>query len=208
MSDNSMRRHLLGDWIAISAQDVELENGEIVRTEACDMMKTAVTVRMFREFARQSGHVTKAEQSEDTNEVLTYCKNGYNADDDGRVRDDASACCISRNDAEAFCRWFGVKLPSEAQWLAGALVTNRLIPFDGLAGELAAGTVEHRLENDGIELTDTRGPNGLGVVARSGPMVAKYPGWQEDVADHRFLLQDNDSFEEAIGFRCIRDSGS
>lgn len=204
MTGDKSRINLLGDWVAVPAQDVELEDGQIVRADACEIMKRSVSVRMFREFAVQTNYVTKAEQEVSDYESLTYWQNGYNADEVGIVGDDASACCVSRNDAEAFCRWAGVSLPSEAQWLAGFLVTDRLIEIDCFAAELAAGTIKRRLEGDGIELTGTLGLDGVSVIARSGPTVAKDPGWHDERSDHVFLLKDRDSYEEAIGFRCIR----
>lgn len=105
------------DWVAVGGF-------EIARTET--------TVGQFRRFAQATGTVTAAEQA---GGGQTY-EAGWTAKPDwtwaapfGRpAADDEPAVHLTQPEAEAFCRWAGGRLPSDAEWTSAAYAEQRAAP--------------------------------------------------------------------------------
>ncbi len=70
--------------------------------------RTEVTVGQFRRFVKETGHVTDAEKAGNR---WTWKKPGF------PQRDNHPVIYVSYQDALQYCRWAGVDLPTEAEWL-------------------------------------------------------------------------------------------
>jgi formylglycine-generating enzyme required for sulfatase activity len=105
---------------------VNLPGFEIARTET--------TVAQFRRFVRATGLRTAAEQAGggQVYEAGWTRKPGWTwaapFGADQPAADDEPAVHLSFHEAQAFCRWAGGRLPSDAQWLQAAYTEQRAAP--------------------------------------------------------------------------------
>jgi len=99
-----------------------------------DIARTETTVGQFRRFAEASATRTRAEREGggQVYETGWVNKPGWTwrtPFGGGRAAaDDEPAAHISFHEAQAFCRWAGGRLPSDAQWLAAAYTELRSAP--------------------------------------------------------------------------------
>ncbi len=97
--------------------------GEIARTET--------TVAQFRRYAQATQTVTQAERqgSGEVYENGWVKKPGWTwrtpFGGHSAAADDEPAVHLSFDEAQAFCRWAGARLPSDAEWLAAAYTEQR-----------------------------------------------------------------------------------
>jgi len=133
-------------WAATNVKEVYVKReGEAPRkTRIKDgfwMGRTEVTVGQWKQFAKETGHVTDGEKNGESsvpqgagNRLAMWgMKKGVSWRDPNfgfEMRDDHPVSCISWNDAVAFCEWLtererkagrltagqGVRLPTEAEW--------------------------------------------------------------------------------------------
>lgn len=107
------------DWVAIGAFD-------IARTET--------TVGQFRRFVEATGSVTRAERGGGGSvyEAGWVRKPGwtwaapYGAGHS--AADDEPAVHVTYDEAQAFCRWAGGRLPSDVEWVSAAYTERRVSP--------------------------------------------------------------------------------
>ena len=127
------------DWVA-------LEGFSIARTET--------TIGQFRRFVEATGLLTRAERlgGGQVYEAGWVTKPGWSwASPYGQqyiAHDDEPAAHVTFDEAQAFCRWAGGQLPTDAQWRAAAyreqrnpapvpFITGRVYPFP--SGDSPAG---------------------------------------------------------------------
>jgi sulfatase modifying factor 1 len=102
-----------------------------------DIARTETTVGQFRRFAEATGLQTRAERAGggQVYEAGWVGKPGWTwATPFGsgrRAADDEPAVHLDFDEAQAFCRWAGGQLPTDAQWVSAAYTEQRRAPAPG-----------------------------------------------------------------------------
>jgi formylglycine-generating enzyme len=102
-----------------------------------EIARTETTVGQFRRFANATQTTTRAERAGggEVYEAGWTKKTGWNwrTPFGQPAADDEPAVHIAFDEAQAFCRWAGGRLPSDAQWLSAAYTEQRSTPPSGFA---------------------------------------------------------------------------
>lgn len=111
------------DWMPIAASG---------GAAAFDIARTETTVGQFRRFAQATGTVTRAERAGggQVYEAGWTAKPGWTWARPFGVpaSDDEPAVHVDFGEAQAFCRWAGGRLPTDAQWVRAAYTETRPAP--------------------------------------------------------------------------------
>jgi hypothetical protein len=191
-------------FVDIPSKSIEFEDGTIVDVEPFSVSKRCTTVAAFEAFVRSTGYVL---QSEKLGKGKTFRLNELIEHVSPQERLNQPAFCVSFVDAIHFCQWAKVRLPTEAEWLAGSLIDMRIYPVGGgqdcpwmERGKLRVTALPgYALRPSEIELTGTCRSDGL-VVARSGPWYFREADWREVVEDRRHFL-DTREVDLVVSFR-------
>jgi hypothetical protein len=160
--------------VAIYSRKLTMEDGRSIVVGGFEIESRAVSVQEFRAFCVAAGYVTSAERLGQAGEA--YDDNATLEHLSAAARLRAPAFGVSYNDAVEYCAWTGHRLPTEAEYVAAALIDDEIhqaFPGPGIIQEwLSAGRIVAFLP--GVMTATTVGTK---VVCRYGPSVVKLPGW-------------------------------
>jgi formylglycine-generating enzyme len=118
---------LLAPWTLAGAAPIDWQPVGPV-----DIARTETTVAQFRAFVQATGTVTAAEQrgGGEVFEAGWTRKPGWiwRAPFGRPAADDEPAVHVTWHEAQAFCRWAGGRLPSDAEWARAAYTEQRPAP--------------------------------------------------------------------------------
>lgn len=112
------------------------DTGDRVRVGAFAIDRTEVTIAQFRAFARATDVQTAAEKEGGGFEWGSGWERRpgwsvYRPFGRDPASDDEPAVHVTFDEAQAFCRWRGGRLPNSAEWTAAAYTESRADPTDG-----------------------------------------------------------------------------
>jgi hypothetical protein len=178
-------------FVDVPSKTVEFEDGQTAIVAGFRVSEYCVTIREFLEFQKATGYVSPAEREGGrdfrANELVEHTS------EDKRL--DETAFCLSSLDASQFCDWANLRLPSEIEWLAAAMVDERIydrnaretLPFRDANGVFDVAELKGHPKAGQCEFTSTRTRAGL-VVVRAGPWYYRESDWREYARDHRRLV--------------------
>jgi formylglycine-generating enzyme required for sulfatase activity len=120
-------------WTTAAAQD-NPAGIDWQRVDGFSIARTETTVGQFRRFATATGTVTRAERNGggEVYEAGWTRKSGWTwrapFGAGGQTHDGEPAVHVTFNEAQAFCRWAGGRLPTDAEWVRAAYTELRGAP--------------------------------------------------------------------------------
>ncbi len=197
-------RHLdRGAYVEVQAKTVEFEDGSKVAVEPFTIARWPVSVGEYERFVEATGYVTAAEREGEDTFRNDPASEGLSE----RVRKRKPAAWLSYLDAIEYCNWAGVRLPTEAEWLAAAVVDDRVYDeeqdgkeYEDSEGRLRAASHPDALEYLGGEWILSE-PDSDTAAIRFGPQWVRFSDWASD--ENRTVWQKTD-YDVMVQFRVVR----
>lgn len=203
MSPSGMHHRFASPFIAVQRKSIELEDGTCQVVEPYLISRNRVTIQQFSTFCRTTGYQSIAEQRGQP----SFLNNDSVISLSEAERSECAAYCLTYCDADAYCKWTQLRLPTESEWLAAAIIDDTI--YSPRAGKdkyfkngrsiLFGREDVIDLFGEGYEITASVDSEGR-VVARSGPKYYRVSDWISKVNVYRQVFMPN----EAELFTCFR----
>jgi hypothetical protein len=175
-----------GGSLRFSGRSVTLEDGHVEWVDPFEISAAPVSVQEMRTFCQEAGYQTSAERRQSMN---VYYKNAYIDFEPKKVQEKLPADFLSYRDAGAFCNWARCRLPREGEYFVASLI-------DDAVHELSPEQMRAYVASGRVFLSGNRVITSTcvddGIVVRSGPFIAKRPGWEAEVHLKRKLVHEDD----------------
>ena len=156
-----------GEFIMGSDRGIERPPHKVF-VEAFEIDKFEVTNEQFARFVEETGYVTDAEKAGDSMTWRTYAE--------GKPKHPVVK--VSWNDAVAFCKWAGKRLPTEAEWEKAARGTDgRIYPWGNEWDPAKANTKESGYRGTTIVGSFPDGASPYGVMDMAGNVAEWTSDW-------------------------------
>lgn len=190
-------------FISVSGATAFYEDGSSVLLEPYEISRSPVTTGQFEEFTAATGYVTDCERNGDG----TFRFDETIEPIQPKSRGNIPVHSVSFNDATAFCEWARVRLPSESELLAAALIDHRVMSrreasdfMFGQSGRFDIDKYPNALAGLGAEFVIGKARPGK-VIIRSGPYYVREVGWETHPHRHEWPT---DAYDIMAGFRVCR----
>ncbi len=107
-------------WVKIPENVIKMENGNEIHIPSFSISRYQITVGEFEQFVSATGYITDAEKQG----KHTFRENDTLLLLNKKARLEAEAFCLSYNDAQAYCKWRRVRLPSEEEYMSAYKMTS------------------------------------------------------------------------------------
>jgi hypothetical protein len=167
-------------FIPLFHATAHFENGSTLSLPPYEIARSPVTTGQFDQFTAATGYVTDCERDGKGSFRFDETIEPIRPKDRGNI----PVHNVSFNDALAYCQWANVRLPTEAELLAAALIDERVMDQQEWHDFMFGQTGRFRIENypnalDGLgeELVTCDGQPDKPVI-RSGPFYVREVGWE------------------------------
>lgn len=186
--------------IQVPSQEVELESGAKTYIDAFKIARFPVTVGDFRSFAISANYETVAERNEDFESC--YFKNSTLMGHSDSELMQSPVSCVSYEDAVAYCNSNALRLPTELEWIAAAVIEiGEVNDLEFREQIQRLSRYPNFLQQLGTELTGTLAGQDSCVIRRA-PIGIRQSKWRER-AQHNRLVVPTNSYDCMTSFRTI-----
>jgi sulfatase modifying factor 1 len=173
--------------------------------------RVPVTVAQFAQFVAATGYKTTAEMADEAWKTLHWGNPGFDWRHPGgptsnvNKYQDHPVTCILWRDAQAFCRWAGVRLPTEAEWEKAARGTDgRIFPWgDRPNKEMCNFSGD---ETTPVGRYSPQGDSPYGIADMAGNVWEWCDGWYDEDEDAR-PLRGGAGYSITVDVRCAAREG-
>jgi len=194
-------------FIHLSGAVAFFENGSSAPLAQYEICRSPVTTGQFDEFTAATGYVTACERDGAGSFRLDETMEPVRS----RDRANIPVHSVSFNDALEYCAWANVRLPSEAELLAAALIDHRIMSprefHDFMFGQSGRFDIEKypdSLAGLGAEFVVGDAAPGKAIV-RTGPYYVRETGWETQPYRHEWSTG---AYDIMTGFRVCRTTTS